>query len=228
MPGVLLDIEGTTTPISFVYDTLFPFARSRMQTYLAKHANAMDALRAEHEQDRHAPPWSSALDYAMHLMDSDRKSTALKQIQGEIWKDGYASGELRGVVFPDVPGALARWHENGVRIRIYSSGSILAQKLLFSTTPDGDLTQFIDDYFDTTTGPKMERESYAKIANSFGGAPSEIVFVSDVVVELDAAKAAGLNTRLCVRPGNKPQPAASHKVIQSFDEITLDRFSRPE
>jgi enolase-phosphatase E1 len=228
MPSVLLDIEGTTTPISFVYETLFPFARSRMETYLAEHPDANDALRDEHSHDLIAPPWKNALDYAIYLMDSDRKSTTLKEIQGEIWKEGYASGDLRGVVYPDVPNAMARWHRNGIDVRIYSSGSVLAQKLLFSTTSAGDLTQHIQGYFDTTTGSKTQPESYTKIANAFGGDPAEIVFVSDVVVELDAAGAAGMKTLLCVRSDNKTQPSGSHKIISNFDEITLDRSSLRE
>jgi enolase-phosphatase E1 len=152
-------------------------------------------------------------------MDQDRKSTALKTLQGKVWREGYRRGELHGEVFPDVPVALERWNNTGMDVRIYSSGSILAQQLLFSTTTYGDLTSFLKGYFDTTTGPKTEASSYAKIADTFGLNPSEIVFVSDVTRELDAATAAGLQAQLAVRPGNAPQPTSIYPRVTSFSEI---------
>ena len=226
--GILLDIEGTTTPIRFVYDVLFPFARVHAHEHLD--AEAERALKAEHDADvaEHAadasrlapPPWASgALVYVHWLMDQDRKSTALKNLQGTIWKAGYECGDLHGEVFPDVPLALQRWKQAGFDVRIYSSGSILAQQLLFSTTPGGDLTRFLNGYFDTTTGPKSESSSYSAIAKAFALAPAEILFISDVVRELDAATAAGLQVRLCIRPGNAPQPPNSYRVISTFSEV---------
>jgi enolase-phosphatase E1 len=220
--GILLDIEGTTTPIRFVYDVLFPFARVHAHEHLD--AEAERALKTEHAADVASglapPPWASgALVYVHWLMDQDRKSTALKSLQGTIWKEGYQCGELHGEVFPDVPVALQRWKQAGLDARIYSSGSILAQQLLFSTTPDGDLTRFLNGYFDTTTGPKFESSSFSTIAKAFKLAPAEIVFISDVVRELDAAAAAGLQVRLCIRPGNSPQPPNSYRVISTFSEI---------
>jgi len=221
--GILLDIEGTTTPIAFVYDVLFPFAR----THAARHLDqqAQRALKLEHDADvasgYQPPPWSSgALAYVHWLMDQDRKSTALKTLQGKIWQEGYRRGDLHGEVFADVPPALERWHRDGVDVRIYSSGSILAQQLLFSTTPQGDLTRFLQGYFDTTAGPKVEPSSYQAIARAFSLPATHILFVSDVVRELDAAAAAGVNTRLAVRPGNPAQPAHGYAVVSSFDRIT--------
>jgi enolase-phosphatase E1 len=188
--GILLDIEGTTTPISFVYDVLFPYARA-------------------HIHDPHM----------LRLMDEDQKTTELKELQGRIWQDGYRRGELHGEVFDDVPIALERWRREGIDVRIYSSGSILAQKLLFGSTPAGDLTTLLNGYFDTTTGPKGDAESYVKIATAFGLSAQEILFVSDVVRELDAARSAGMQTALCVRPGNPAQPSSEHDVIRSFLEV---------
>jgi enolase-phosphatase E1 len=222
MRGILLDIEGTTTPISFVYDVLFPFARAHAREHLV--AEDLTRLRGEYEGDvaqgMRPPAWSDPpIEYVYWLMDHDRKSTALKGLQGKIWLEGYTRGELHGEVFADVPPALARWRGLGTDVRIFSSGSVLAQRLLFSTTTAGDLTVFLNGYFDTTTGPKNEPSSYGKIAHEFGVSQKEILFLSDVTRELDAAREAGMQTRLCVRPGNHPQPPHSHPLISSFDEV---------
>jgi enolase-phosphatase E1 len=221
--GILLDIEGTTTAISFVYDVLFPYARQHANAYV-QNADLND-LRREYEADEHAgnhpPDWSGdPLPYIYWLMDQDRKSTALKRIQGEIWLEGYRSGKLNGQVFDDVPPALARWREAGRDVRIFSSGSVLAQRLLFANTAFGDLTKYLNGYFDTTTGPKNEAASYSRIAQAFGVPTSEIVFISDVARELDAARNAGMHTALCVRPGNHPQPAHTHSVIANFADFS--------
>jgi enolase-phosphatase E1 len=222
MRGILLDIEGTTTPVSFVYDVLFPFARAHAGEHLAN--EDLSLLRREHDHDVRSalspPPWSEPpLEYVNWLMDQDRKSTGLKALQGKIWQDGYARGELHGVVFSDVPPAFQRWRERGIDVRIFSSGSVLAQRLIFSTTSAGDLTAFLNGYFDTTTGPKTEPSSYAQIAKRFELNPSEILFISDITRELNAARQAGMMTRLCIRPGNAPQPAQFHRSISTFDEI---------
>jgi enolase-phosphatase E1 len=220
--GILLDIEGTTTPISFVYDVLFPYARQRMSAYV--HNADLTDLRREYESDvqasKNPPLWSNdPVPYLHWLMDQDRKSTALKRIQGEIWRNGYASGELHGVVFDDVPAALRRWHDAGIDIRIFSSGSVLAQQLIFSTTLQGDITKYLRGYYDTTTGPKIDPQSYTTIAMAFALPASEILFISDVTRELDAARAAGMQTRLCIRPGNHPQPPDTHEVTSSFATV---------
>ena len=220
--GILLDIEGTTTPIAFVYQVLFPYARRHLAAY-ARSADLTD-LRREYEADvrggNDPPDWSiDPVPYIHWLMDQDRKSTGLKRIQGEIWLAGYRNGELHGEVFNDVPPALQRWHAAGIDVRIFSSGSILSQRLVFSTTASGDLTKYLNGYFDTTTGPKNEAASYQRIANAFGIPASEILFVSDVARELDAARDAAMQTLLCVRPGNHPQLSHTHKVITTFADI---------
>jgi enolase-phosphatase E1 len=234
---VLLDIEGTTTPIDFVYQVLFPYARKHMAAFLSAHRadhdvradiellieeNAADAAQgaAVPVIDTHNDEarLAAVAAYAEWLMDRDRKTTPLKSLQGRIWEAGYHAGELRSQLFDDVPRAFARWRDEGRDLCIYSSGSVLAQKLLFSQTEAGDLTRFIRDYFDTNVGAKREAESYRNIAASLDCAPSDLLFISDVVAELDAARDAGLQTRLCVRPGNPPQPSSSHDIIHSFDE----------
>lgn len=220
--AILLDIEGTTTPISFVYDVLFPFAREHAKAYLLQ--ADLQPLQAAHTADiaqgLQPPPWSDGpIHYLYWLMDQDRKSTALKSLQGKIWQQGYEAGELHGEVFPDVPPALQQWQAEGIDVRIYSSGSILAQKLLFSTTLDGDLTRFINGYFDTGMGGKTEPASYLAITSSFNLPPTEILFISDVAAELAAAAQIGMQTRLCERPGNRPQPPHSYRVITSFAEL---------
>ncbi len=228
---MLLDIEGTTTPIDFVYKVLFPYARARAGEFLALHrselADDIEGLMREHAEDIARglnPPVIDAVDqlaaYVHWLMDQDRKATPLKSLQGKIWQAGYIAGELHSQVFEDVRPAFKRWNGQGKDIGIYSSGSVLAQKLLFANTEAGDLTPFISRYFDTNTGPKSEAESYRRIADALELRPSAMVFVSDVIAELKAARAAGLETILCMRPGNHPQPGASHySVIRSFDEV---------
>lgn len=240
-PGVrvvLLDIEGTTTPVAFVHDRLFPFARARLDRYLAEHwttpvvRDVVRRLTSEHAADRAAtdvPPWSgstpvesraSVAAYARWLMDHDRKSPGLKLLQGVIWNEGYQAGELRGEVFDDVPNALGRWRRDGLDIAIYSSGSELAQRLLFSSTSYGDLTALISAYFDTAVGAKTAADSYRHIARMLKCQPPELIFVSDVTAELDAARDAGCATRLCVRPGNPRQPGAERfEQIRSLDDL---------
>ncbi len=181
-------------------------------------------LKEEHARETANPPKldktaGSFADYLLWLMDEDRKATPLKSVQGKIWQKGYESGELKSEVFADVIRAFERWKAEEKTIAIYSSGSVLAQKLLFKYTNYGDLTLFISNYFDTQTGAKRDAESYRKIALLFP--PTEnLVFVSDISEELDAAKEAGLNTFLAIRPGNEPiNHQTNHQPIHSFDEI---------
>jgi enolase-phosphatase E1 len=234
----LLDIEGTTTPIDFVYEVLFPYARTHVRAYLADHLsseehrsdiaslleeNAVDARSGLNPPLIERPDEHISIDkivaYVHWLMDRDRKTTALKSIQGKVWDEGYQKGELHSQVFEDVPRAFARWQQRGRAICIYSSGSVLAQRLLFAFTEAGDLTTFISGFFDTNIGPKREAESYRRIASELKLPADEIVFVSDVTAELDAAASAGFQTLLCVRPGNSDQPAAAHPAVQGFDQI---------
>ena len=239
--GILLDIEGTTTPISFVHDVLFPYARTHVKSYLAKSLDSPETtailaqLREEHRSDveQDLPPpglvnetrdaeLNSLVSYVEWLIDRDRKSSGLKALQGKIWEQGYLNGTLQAPLFPDVLPALERWRRASLRIAIFSSGSVLAQKLLFGHTQAGDVTKFIDSYFDTTTGPKLAMESYRLIAGDIGVPANEMLFISDVTTELDAARAAWFQTRLCVRPGNQPQPSQEkHRIISSFDEVVL-------
>ncbi|MGB7621247.1 MAG: acireductone synthase [Terriglobia bacterium] len=241
--GILLDIEGTTTPIDFVYQVLFPHARQHAKSFLAAHCsseevqsdiallieeNVEDRRRGLHPPDLHGHGASkeadleSVLGYFFWLMDQDRKSTGLKSLQGKIWEEGYRKGALQSRVFPDVPPALAAWHSQTKDIRIFSSGSVLAQKLLFAHTESGDLTKFIRGYFDTTIGAKTDLQSYQRIALEFECPAPAIFFISDASGELDAARAAGMQTALCVRPGNRPQSVKSkHPVIRSLQELNL-------
>ncbi len=218
---ILLDIEGTTTPIDFVYQILFPYAQHHLQSYLATHWDEAQAdlaqLQTEHAADVQQglqPPVldSSQLDsvvaYLHWLMAQDRKSTPLKSLQGKVWEAGYQSGELKSQVFADVSPALAHWQQQGKRIAIFSSGSVLAQKLLFTYTEHGDLSSFISDWFDTNIGAKREAESYHRIAAALRCEPREVAFISDVTAELAAAQAAEMQTFLALRPGNPPQPNA--------------------
>jgi enolase-phosphatase E1 len=237
--GILLDIEGTTSPIDFVYKVLFPYARLHLENYLKRKAGSKELerdllqLREDYVKDLaegltppewiDAPPEAqlqSVMRYVFWLMDRDRKSTGLKSLQGKIWEQGYLKGELKSQVFPDVPPALKDWKGKNLDVRIFSSGSVLAQKLLFANTEAGDLTGFLNGYFDTNIGPKTSAESYRRIAGEFHLAASEVLFVSDVIKELDAAGSAGMKTLLSVRPGNPPQPKEhAHGVISSFSEI---------
>ena len=225
--GILLDIEGTTTSIAFVHDVLFPHARARLDAACARAssdprlAEAVATLREEHEKEPGAelPAFGSGAPYARHLMESDRKSTGLKLLQGLIWEEGYRTGALRGHVFVDVPEALARWRRSGVRLRVFSSGSVLAQKLLFGHTEHGDLTVHFEGFHDTTTGAKRDAGAYAKIAGAFGLPPAEIAFLSDTVAELDAAAAAGMRTALMIRPGNAPADPGPHPSHRTFAEL---------
>jgi enolase-phosphatase E1 len=241
--GVLLDIEGTTTPIAFVHEVLFSYARSEVRNFLTEHFGSaelvadMQQLREEYatdvKQNLQPPalvdvdgPRDAEIDslaaYVSWLIDRDRKSTGLKSLQGKIWEQGYIDGTLKAQLFADVRLALERWRRAGLKISIFSSGSSLAQKLLFAHTEAGDLTGFIDNYFDTTVGPKTDAASYRQIASALSQPAQEILFISDVVPELDAAGAAGMRTLLCVRPGNQPQPFAEHyQIIRDFNEIQI-------
>jgi enolase-phosphatase E1 len=238
--AILLDIEGTTTPIAFVHEVLFAYARSQVRKFLAEHLGSAEVvadlarLRDEHAADEKqnlqppalvAGPRDAELDsivaYVNWLIDRDRKSTGLKSLQGKIWKQGYVDGTLKAQIFADVAPALERWRRAGLKISIFSSGSALAQKLLFAHTEAGDLTGFISNYFDTAVGSKTDVESYRRIAAALSVATSEVLFISDVVGELAAASDAGMQTLLCVRPGNHPQSLPGcYQVIQSFDEIS--------
>ncbi|KAK8527421.1 hypothetical protein V6N13_085250 [Hibiscus sabdariffa] len=240
---IVLDIEGTTTPISFVTDILFPYARNNVGKHLsatytsAETQDDIKLLRSQVEDDLKqgvigAVPIPSddagkeeviaALVANVEAMiKADRKITALKQLQGHIWRSGFENNELKGIVFDDVPEALEKWHALGVKVYIYSSGSRLAQRLLFGNTKSGDLRKFLSGYFDTAVGNKREKCSYVEITETLGvDKPSEILFLTDIYQEAIAAKAAGLEAIISVRPGNSPLPENhGFKTINSFSEI---------
>jgi len=238
--AILLDIEGTTTPISFVYEVLFPFARRHLREHLSARwteeatREAVRGLRAEWsgdvERGENPPPWeqdattepSSVATYVEWLMDRDRKSQGLKLLQGHIWERGYESGAIESEVFPDVAPAAREWRKAGVEVAIYSSGSVLAQRLLFAHTAEGDLTPLVTAFFDTSVGPKTSPDSYTRIAAKLGHPPDRLVFLSDTVRELEAASQAGYMVLLCVRPGNSPQPSnRPYEVVHGLNDLVL-------
>jgi enolase-phosphatase E1 len=238
----LLDVEGTVAPLTLTTEVLFPYARKHFEEFLKANCTQISVLQdlmlLRQENQAEAEPgaptispvegadahWSNpifsvpfALKYLLWLMDRDRKSTALKSLQGKIWKAGFESGELKGTVFDDVQPAFERWAASG-KVAIYSSGSVDAQKLFFRHSSQGDLTPLISGYFDTRTGAKRESTSYTAIAAPMNVAPFDAIFFSDVVAELDAARGAGFETRLVVRPGNPPvEDAHGHLSLESFE-----------
>ena len=204
--AILLDIEGTTTSIAYVADILFPYARARIPAWVPAHRDEIAATLST------MPP-GDPVATLLAWMDVDAKETALKHIQGRIWREGYEAGELKAHVYPDTPEALKRWTEAGIKICIYSSGSIEAQKLIFGHSEAGDLTRYLSGYFDTTTGPKREGDSYARIAAALNLDPADILFVSDVAAETDAAKSAGLRALLIDRDTGQGDVAGFAEIL---------------
>ncbi|XP_052206328.1 probable bifunctional methylthioribulose-1-phosphate dehydratase/enolase-phosphatase E1 1 [Diospyros lotus] len=240
---IVLDIEGTTTPITFVTEVLFPYARDNVGRHLdatydtAETQDDIKLLRSQVQDDLKqgiagsvAIPSDEAgkeevivalVTNVASMIKADRKITALKQLQGHIWRTGFQNHEIKGIVFDDVPEALENWHVSGIKVYIYSSGSRLAQRLLFGNTSYGDLRKYLCGFFDTTVGGKKETSSYTRIKESLGvDNASEILFVTDVYEEAVAARAAGLEVIISVRPGNGPLPENhGFKTIKSFSEI---------
>ena len=236
---VLLDIEGTTSSISFVHDVMFPFARERVSSFVADTwgqpaLNDCLKLLATDLQFASVDSWLGNADTASKkvtvtnavtsMIDSDMKATGLKQLQGIIWRSGFESGELVAHLYEDTAPALRRWKDAGIDLRIYSSGSIAAQKLFFGHSVAGNLLHLFSEHYDTTTGPKKEAESYRKIAADIGNPAEKTVFISDVTEELDAASAAGMQTILSVRPGNKTvENIVDYQAIQSFEMLEVQQ-----
>jgi enolase-phosphatase E1 len=221
--AIVLDIEGTVTPISFVHEVLFPYAREKMAGYLREHWNEPAVAAARAMLDAGSAEYSQAALAALMgtivaLMDRDAKSTGLKQLQGMIWDEGYRAGAFRSPLFADVPVALRRWTQEGKTIAIYSSGSIAAQKVFFRHTDAGDLTPLLSGYFDTTTGPKRSAASYTAIASELAIAAREITFISDIAEEVRAAIEAGLRGLIALRPGNAPVAPGEFEQVRSFSE----------
>jgi enolase-phosphatase E1 len=236
--AILLDIEGTTTPVAFVYDVLFPYAARELNTFIRQHFHdpeirrVLESLRQQRALDASlglAPPaWNdnseeaeikSLTEYGRWLMKQDRKDPPLKSLQGLVWQEGYARGELRGQVYPDVPTALQRWREQGKATYIYSSGSVLAQKLLFQSTEHGDLTGLLDGFFDTTVGVKTDPNSYRTISGEIRCEPQQVLFISDATRELEAAESTGMHSTLAIRPGNRTPESVKFTVVHHFGEI---------
>lgn len=236
---ILLDVEGTVSPLAYVHEVMFPFARQHAAAFLETHADDPEVLSVLEKMAQDAGqgtlaewcpfPLPSAeavhwLEARIHeWMDQDVKLTGLKQLQGRIWEQGFKTGALRAVLFDDVAEVLRAWHALGLQLRIYSSGSVHAQQLFFSHTTAGDLTPLLAGYYDTTTGPKREAASYAAIAADAGLAAEKVLFLSDVTTELDAARCAGMQTGLAIRPGNRETEGVQHPFFHSLHDIFIVR-----
>ncbi|MGZ3496233.1 MAG: acireductone synthase [Vulcanimicrobiaceae bacterium] len=224
--AVLTDIEGTTGSIAFVKDVLFPYADAHLDSFVEQHAEEPRVATALDDAANDAgidPSDRAGVLAELHAwIAEDAKVTALKTLQGMIWAGGYSAGELKGHIYDDAVRGLRRWHDAGLHLYVYSSGSIAAQHLIFGHSIAGDLRPFFCGYFDTTTGGKREAQSYARIADEIGLEPSDILFLSDNVAELDAARAAGLQTVHVARPQDGTAAADTHPFVKSFDELTID------
>ncbi|MGH8352188.1 MAG: acireductone synthase [Pseudomonas sp.] len=223
--AILTDIEGTTSAVSFVFEVLFPYAARHLPDFVRGNAQQpavaaqLDAVRAE-SGEAHADI-ERIIEILLGWIAEDRKATPLKALQGMVWEQGYKAGQLKGHVYPDAVEALKRWKEEGYELYVYSSGSVQAQQLIFGCSVAGDLRPLFSGYFDTGSGPKREAASYQRIAQSIGRPPEEILFLSDLVQELDAAQQAGLPTCGLAREGGE---LAGHPTVASFAVIDLARF----
>jgi enolase-phosphatase E1 len=218
--AILTDIEGTTSAVSFVFDVLFPYAARHLPGFVSEHAaepavaEQVEAVRRESGEPEASVERVVAI--LLEWIAEDRKATPLKALQGMVWEQGYRAGQLKGHVYPDAVEALRRWHAEGYRLYVYSSGSIQAQKLIFGCSEAGDLSPLFSGYFDTTSGPKREAGSYRRIVEAIGLPAEEVLFLSDVVQELDAAREAGLPTIGLAREGGE---LAGHPTVASFAVI---------
>ena len=223
--AILTDIEGTTSAVSFVFDVLFPYAAKHLPDFVRQHAERADvveqlaAVRADSGET--GADVERVIEILLEWIAADRKATPLKALQGMVWEHGYQAGQLKGHVYPDAVEALQRWHAEGYQLFVYSSGSIQAQKLIFGCSEAGDLSPLFSGYFDTTSGPKREAASYQRITQAIGVQASEIVFLSDIVEELDAARQAGMATCGLAREGGE---LAGHVTVNSFALIDPGTF----
>lgn len=224
MQFILTDIEGTTTDINFVHKILFPYSSKKLPGFVHAHltdpavSTALAQTRATLQEE--GLPSENTEDLIQGLLswiEADRKHPALKALQGLIWREGYVSGGFKGHIYPDVVPALERWKQQGLRMGVYSSGSVAAQKLLFGYSTYGDLNTFFEANFDTAVGHKREVAAYQNIATQLEIDPAEILFLSDIEEELDAAKAAGMQCIQLLRPGTIP--SMRHAGVGSFGEI---------
>ncbi|MEO6927462.1 MAG: acireductone synthase [Rhodanobacter sp.] len=223
--AIVTDIEGTTSSISFVRDVLFPYARKRLPAFVETHGDHPEVQHWLHEAAREAGLVEASrqeiIELLLQWIDQDRKSTALKALQGMIWKDGYEAGAYRAHMYPEVAARLRDWRADGLRLYVYSSGSVPAQQLFFRYSEAEDLTPLFAGYFDTETGPKREADSYRRIAEVIGEQPRHLLFLSDIVEELDAAEAAGLHTGWLVREPQALPVSPRHSVYRDFDAINV-------
>ena len=221
--AIVTDIEGTTSSIRFVHEVLFPYARQRMAVFVRARAAdpevgaQLDAVRREAGE---ALDVDGAIQQLIDWIDTDKKITPLKTLQGMIWEAGFRDGDFTGHVYPDAVRHLRDWHERGIPLYVFSSGSVQAQRLLFGYSDVGDLTPLFSGFYDTRIGPKREAAAYSAIAADIGLAPADILFLSDIEAELDAARAAGMQTLWLVRDG-EPDPGAGHRQIKDFDAISV-------
>lgn len=224
--AILTDIEGTTSSISFVKDVLFPYAYRHLPGFVQEYAQEIETIlndvRAEENNNNLSD--EEVVEVLQRWIEEDKKLTPLKTLQGMIWQAGYEAGELHGHIYEDAVERLKRWKKAGFDLYIYSSGSVAAQKLLFSNTASGDLTPLFSGYFDTTTGPKLQSESYEKIAAQIGLAPERILFLSDNTQEIEAAAKAGMPVIVLDRDGLQ-DGTPKYKVAKSFEEIEPDKIA---
>lgn len=220
---IVTDIEGTTSSLSFVKEVLFPYSRAHMAEFVRVHAQQPD-VRHELDEVRRLGGKdltdAEVVEQLLRWIGEDKKVTPLKALQGMIWQDGYKKGDFKGHMYEDAVRHLKKWKQSGIRLYVFSSGSVQAQKLLFAHTAYGDLTPLFSGYFDTNIGNKREADSYRKIAAAIGKAPDDILFLSDIREELDAAHAAGMRAIWLVRDG-AIEPQAAHRQVRDFGEITL-------
>jgi enolase-phosphatase E1 len=221
--AIVTDIEGTTSSIRFVHEVLFPYARERMAAFVRAHASEpgvaaqLDAVRREAGE---ALDLDGVIQQLIAWIDADRKITALKALQGMIWEAGFRNRDFTGHVYQDAVRHLKDWHAQGIALYVFSSGSVQAQQLLFGYSDAGDLRGLFSGYYDTRIGAKREASAYTAIAEDIGMLPAEILFLSDIEGELDAARAAGMQTVWLVREG-EPDPAAAHPQVTDFDAIAV-------
>lgn len=223
--AVLTDIEGTTSSVAFVKDVLFPYARQHLPRFVETHLDDPQVVRwldaTAREVGIEDPRSRRVVDTLLRWIDEDRKATPLKALQGMIWKAGYDARDYRAHVYPEVPARLRAWKAQGLKLYVYSSGSVPAQKLFFGHTEAGDLSTLFDGWFDTAVGGKRERGSYLRIAEAVDLPRTAIVFLSDIAAELDAARDTGMQTiQLCRPPASCPD-AGTHPCVADFDAITL-------
>jgi enolase-phosphatase E1 len=219
--AIVTDIEGTTSSLSFVKEVLFPYARANLADYVRHHTEEPQVKKLLEETCKEAGAelnTEESITQLIQWLDEDKKVTPLKSLQGLIWEAGYQKGDFKGHVYPDVAACLEAWKEKGLDLYVYSSGSVQAQKLLFPHTDYGDLTPHFSGYFDTRIGGKKDRGSYDKIAKKLGIPAEQLLFLSDIKEELDAAKAGGFQTLWLVRD-NKHDPQAEHRQVSNFDHI---------